>query len=285
MKLKRVYLEISNICNLSCSFCAPNNRLKRSLTYAEFNKIALEIKSISDYIYFHIQGEPLLHPLLNDFLNCCKQIDLKVQLVTNGTLLSSHASDLLSNQALRKISFSLHSINEHKMTEDAYLNPIIDFASKADIQGYPNVELRFWNCKLDSLDDRSLLLLNKIIHHFDCSLSIKELIEQKNVTLSKHVFLHFDEPFIWPDLNQLEQTSVGTCHGARDMIGILSNGEVIPCCLDYEGNLSFGNIFNTSLSEMLASPRFKALQEDFKQYRINEPLCKKCSYRLRFNRK
>ena len=96
MKLKKVYLEISNVCNRSCAFCPGTTRRAHFMDFEHFKRAAIEVKTVSDFVYFHVMGEPLLHPELEQMFEFCHTIGLRVIITTNGTLLSKQESILLS---------------------------------------------------------------------------------------------------------------------------------------------------------------------------------------------
>ena len=84
---KRIYIEILNYCNLNCPFCNKTTKDKKYISRDEFNHILKEIVPYTDYIYLHVQGEPLLHKDLINFLIDAKEMGLNINLTTNGTLL------------------------------------------------------------------------------------------------------------------------------------------------------------------------------------------------------
>lgn len=275
MKLKRVYLEISNRCNLRCSFCTDCHRSPRDLSLDEIEHILPQIKQISDYIYLHVKGEPLLHPLFNQILDRMEYYQLQVQLVSNGTYLKDHF-DLLNRGCLRKISFSLHSIPYQPLSVEEYMQPLIDFANQASLQKHPYCEFRFWN--QDHWDEQSKNCLNRLLN--EATLTRTKKID--SFFWKEGVFVHFDQQFEWPQQAHSDDT-VGFCHGGHHMIGILSNGTVVPCCLDDRGTVALGNIFTESLNDILSNSRYQALVQGFRQRKVIEPLCQKCSYRHRFD--
>jgi len=69
----RVYIEITNICNKSCSFCHGTKRAPKIMSFDEFDKITDKLKGITQYLYLHILGEPLLHPQITDFITCASK--------------------------------------------------------------------------------------------------------------------------------------------------------------------------------------------------------------------
>lgn len=55
MKFKRIYVEITNVCNLSCSFCSLTRSDKREMTPDEFEIVMRKICDYTDYVYFHVK--------------------------------------------------------------------------------------------------------------------------------------------------------------------------------------------------------------------------------------
>ena len=122
MELERVYLEISNICNLSCPFCSAVTRPPRRMSRGEFDHIIAELKGCTKYLYFHVKGEPLLHPDLPYFLKLCEDEGFQVHITTNGTLLKEQSELLLSSGSVRQVNLSLHSLSgrDRAFAEDVY---------------------------------------------------------------------------------------------------------------------------------------------------------------------
>ena len=84
---KRMYLEITNVCNLRCAFCPGTNRPQRFMTPEEFRQLAARLRPYGTYLMLHVMGEPLLHPQLAELLDIAGALGFRVCLVTNGTLL------------------------------------------------------------------------------------------------------------------------------------------------------------------------------------------------------
>ena len=100
--------------------------------------------------------------------------------------------------------------------------------------------------------------------------------------LGDKVFLEHGDKFDWPDLTAPEGSGTVFCYGLHDQLGILCDGTAVPCCLDHEGDLALGNIFEQSMEEILASPRAMAIREGFRHREAAEELCRKCGYARRF---
>lgn len=290
-KYKRVYIEITNICNMNCSFCIKTKRPASFMTLKQFESILEQVKSYTEYLNFHVMGEPTLHPQLEDFLNLADQEHFQVNLTTNGTLLYGKTADiLLSSPALRKISISLHSFeaNTTSFSLQDYLSQIICFSQRASDTERLITALRLWN--LDGTETKGEHLLNQPIletlkKRFSLQTIPNTLKEHHDVTLAPRVFLQAAEKFEWPDISLEPKTNHVFCHGLRDHFAILCDGTVVPCCLDHEGDITLGNLFQTPLTEILQSPRAKSIYRGFSARTAVEALCQRCGYAQRFSKK
>ena len=122
-RFKKVYLEITNVCNRDCAFCPKTKRTPGFLAEADFVCLLDKLRPWTDFLYFHLMGEPLLHPALGRFLALAGARGFRVILTTNGTLLPQAAGTLLASPALHKLNVSLHSFeaNQGGSLED-YVN-------------------------------------------------------------------------------------------------------------------------------------------------------------------
>ena len=278
--LKKVYIEITNCCNLSCVFCPGTKREKHFMTAEEFGKVLHNIRGETEYIYFHVMGEPLLHPKLGEFLSMAAESGFKVCITTNGTLLDQAAQTLLAASKLHKISISLHSLegNGSKQPLLAYLESCWVFCEKAAAKGII-CALRLWNEGGANAENEKI---EAFLHEKTEGRAWEEL-RFGSKKLAEKIYLENAARFDWPDMTA-EKVETQFCYALRDQAGILADGTVIPCCLDHEGDIPLGNIFEKPLGEILASPRAKALYDGFSARRPSEELCRRCGYAARFNK-
>ena len=104
----RVYVEITNICNLRCSFCHGHSRAPRRMTAQEFSCVLDRLEGVTNHIYYHLMGEPLLHPELPSFIRTANGRGFRSVITTNGMLLDRVGSELIAAKP-HKVSISLHS--------------------------------------------------------------------------------------------------------------------------------------------------------------------------------
>lgn len=277
--LKKAYLEITDVCNLRCSFCRGTLREKGFISVQAFRAAAQKLRPHTEYLYLHLMGEPLLHPDLPALLAVCAALRFKVVVTTNGVLLPQRGAALLACPALYKVSVSLHSFEGNGGAEGpaltAYLTGVCDFAERAAANG-AIVALRLWNGGgADGLNPAILRYLRERFPH--------PAAHRTGLTLAEHVYLEYGERFDWPD-PEAEERDVRFCMGLRDHVGVLYDGTVVPCCLDADGAIPLGNIFTEELEEILSSPRARAIYDGFSRGRAVNGLCRRCGYAERFNR-
>lgn len=271
----RVYVEITNICNMSCSFCHGHSRPPRRMSAAEFARVLEQLDPSISYLYYHLMGEPLTHPDLPLFLRMAAERGLRSVLTTNGTLLARRGEELLDSP-LHKISVSLHSFEKGSKTSlSAYLSEVSEFAQRAAQRGII-VVLRLWN--RGAAEDRNDEILAYLHRRFDGAWGENA----RGFRLREKLFLEWGDRFVWPDRDAPDTGEAVACYGMRDHFGILCDGSVVPCCLDSEGAVTLGNIFRDNLSDILASPRALAIKQGFERHYAAEDLCRRCGYATRF---
>lgn len=276
MKFKKVYIEITNNCNLSCSFCKNNKREKKFMTKNQFNTIVEKIKPYTKYVYLHVKGEPLLHPDLDEILKICDTNDLLVNITTNGTLLKNKQKVLLQHKCIRQINVSLHCEQD---LPNYYENV---FSCCKELAKNIYISYRLWTLNNYKLDKKSTIIVDKITDFYHLSTgTVEKLYNDASIKIDNNTFVDKENLFSWPDLNS-DDDSNGFCYGLKTHIGILVDGTVVPCCLDGEGIITLGNIYDNSLDDILNSNRTKRIIEGFKNNKCSEKLCLKCKFKNRF---
>lgn len=269
--MKKIYLEITNICNLNCSFCHGTSREKKMMTSEEYEMLTDALAGSAEYLYFHLMGEPLLHPQLSHFIRNAKDKDFKPCITTNGTLLSQRGREL-AEAAPYRVSISLHAPEANgAFASDEYLEACIEFARVAAENG-SFVAFRLWNAGGENQGNKAIT--EKLKREFR-----GEWIRTRSgFRISDRIFIEHGEKFDWPDPNAPVYGEDVFCYGLRDQVGVLVDGTVVPCCLDADGRISLGNLFEAPLQEILSSQRAKAIYEGFTRHCPSEELCRHCGY-------
>ncbi len=276
LRFKKIYLEITNVCNLRCPFCPPGRRPPAFMGREEYLRALEQLRPYTQYLYFHVKGEPLLHPLLPEFLALAGERDFQVNLTTNGVLLARQRETLLAAPALRQLNLSLHSYQgeAHGAAAD-YIAAAADYARRAAALGKFTV-FRIWTLDRErGADQTSRKLLELLGRQFPQAGELAEHSGERSLALGEHIFLSFEEEFAWPSLSAPIIPGPGTCYGARRMLGVLCDGTLIPCCLDGEGECPLGNLFTEELADILARPPYGEMVRGFQERRITQELCRR----------
>ena len=283
-RYQRAYVEITNVCNLRCGFCAPPVRPAAFMEPDFFASVLEQLRPLTGEICLHVLGEPLGHPQFPVFPAICDQSWMSLNLTTNATLLPLHRQNILNAPALRQINFSLHSLLQGKEPDFSILEHVLAFCTEA-MEKRPDlyVNLRLWN--LDSLtfpreNALSGRLLERVAEYFGADVRVPP--GRKSRRLRGRVYLHRDTRFSWPGSATIPERERGCCHGLNTHFAILADGTVCPCCLDAGGRLALGNVRHADLEEILDGPRAAAMREGFAQGRLVEKQCRTCSYCRRF---
>ncbi|CAH1224935.1 GTP 3',8-cyclase [Paenibacillus plantiphilus] len=289
-KFKKFYIEITSVCNLACSFCPQTKRQAKFIGIEDFTKILDQVQPHTEYIYYHVKGEPLLHPKIDQLLDITHEKGFKVNITTNGTLLAKNRHKLLNKPALRQMNFSLHSFDGHEGSTDkeGYISSVLSFAREAAETSNMLISLRLWNLTKDNATNQERNRNREILEAIEQEFKLDYRIEEKFVRggglkIAERIYLNQDHEFEWPDLKEKEDEGKGFCHALRNQAAILVDGTVVPCCLDGEGVINLGNVHDKPFSEIIEDERATRLYDGFSRREVVEELCRKCGYRQRFS--
>jgi radical SAM protein with 4Fe4S-binding SPASM domain len=285
---KKIYIEITSVCNLACSFCPQTERKSNFIKLEAFHRILDQIKPHTKHIYLHVKGEPLLHPKLDELLDASHAKGFKVNITTNGTLITKAGPKILGKPAVRQMNFSLHSFDGHEgsTNREKYLADIISFVREA-VRHRMLISFRLWNLQKDNITNiernRNRQTLEILEKEFGLDYKIEEkVVPGSGVKIAEGIYLNQDHEFQWPSLKAPEDEGKGFCHALRSQAAILVDGTVVPCCLDGEGVINLGNVNSASFSDIVEGERANNLFNGFSRREAVEELCRKCGYRQRF---
>lgn len=276
--MKKVYVEITNNCNLNCSFCIKDNRMKKEMSIDEFETVLKKIDKYTDYIYLHVKGEPLIHNKLDEILSLTNKYKKYVNITTNGVLLKNKINILKKYNNIRQINISLHSENN----KDNYIDDILDAVDELKTIF---IVYRFWTLKDNKLDNKMLEYLSKIKEKYNINNELyNEIINGNNLKISNNIYINKDKEFEWPDISNNYYNENGFCYGLKNQIGVLVDGTITICCLDSFGVSNLGNIFNDDIEIIMNSEKVKNIIKGFNNRKVYLDICKHCSYKERFNK-
>lgn len=279
---KKIYIEITNVCNLNCKFCPETKRKKEFMTVEDFEKIIKKIHNYTNLVCLHVKGEPLLHNNLGELLKVLEKYNLKANITTNGTLIKEKLHILKNSKAIRQINFSIHSITQNVIETSKYLNDIFECVSELK---NVIISYRLWNLKAIKENDINVDIIKEIERYYNLENLKQTLTENEFVRLRKNLFINQDIEFTWPDIKKEAIIEKGRCLALKEQIAILVDGTVVPCCLDNNGDIPLGNIFTESFEDILKSNKSVEIKNNFENRIITCKLCKTCGFLKRLENK
>ena len=224
--INSVYIEITNVCNLHCSFCpcgtaasnandadngfaADNSSTSANRTFMDsklFETCSTGAQEIgATNVYFHVLGEPTLHPGFAHYVKKLEQTPLKLTLTTNGTTIERTGRQILASPAVRQVNFSTHAYAElPRETAERYLQNVLDFCSLAIIER-PDlyINLRLWNVGADEASSWNSYMLKRIHETFGVDITPGHFCSRhKSFNITGRLYLHEDTRFEWPSIDE-----------------------------------------------------------------------------------
>ena len=287
-RFEKIYVEISNVCNLQCDFCPEVVREKDVMGPELFRRVIADAAPLAEQVCLHLMGEPLTHPLFFEYVAICAEHELPVNLTTNGTLLSEPRAAALLHPIVRQLNFSIHSFASNFPGQDIgpYLEKIFAFTRRAfEVRPDLYINYRLWNLT-ETAESGNDDVIARVERAFGVEIEKRiDVRRQKGRHVLNRLYLNFDTRFDWPNPSSPLISETGTCRALSSHIGILSDGTVVPCCLDKEGVIPLGDAKRRTLGDILNDERAAAMAYGFQEGRLVEDLCRRCTFISRFDRK
>lgn len=269
---KRIYVELSNYCNLNCIFCTPTEKNSRMMSLEQYKNVINQIKNYTKEVCLHVLGEPLIHPDFSQIVKYTIDNDIDIMLSTNSRLIPKLKNELI-NLKIKTWNLSLHSTYDMKNQEEFILE-LLDFIKLYQEKYEATFHLRLW-AESNKLIKASNDKIRKIL--FDYYKYDGEILPR--IRLKERVILAYEEEFEWPKLDGIKTD--GYCLGGKSHVAILANGNAVLCCLDAKGYTTFGNVFNNSFSNIIRSEDYLHAINEFRNNRCYYELCSFCTYKNR----
>jgi MoaA/NifB/PqqE/SkfB family radical SAM enzyme len=315
-KVERFYIEVTNACNFNCDFC-PSTVSKRNpqhMDFSLFKKIVDEIsdEGITDTLAYYLMGEPLLYPQIFEAIEYAKERGLKVEITTNGSLLTDAVIEELVNRELDILVISVVTVNdkEHKFRnsritfENYYRRILRSVKLIRRLSSKLRIELRLINTytkrffdverDIDLGEDRKMfkedlsrfiINLSEIIEKDVPRKNLRKVLKKINFRSEQILWLQektgvFIRPFVdWGNAfnnRRIYPCRFGYCGLAFTNMGVLSNGDMVICCGDYDGNTSLGSLRDHGITQLLNSKMARKIMEGFYNYKIYHHHCRRC---------
>lgn len=262
------HIETTNACNLKCRFCyMHDDELLKQLGIQRgfmdltvFKKIICDMKSFPNKlkrIYFHLGGEPMLHPDIVEMISYAKQMDVAQELGTfsNGLLLTHELSDAVVEAGLDFIQISVEGTSAEKYEE--VTGKKIDYEKFLENVAY-FFKVSRGKCKVDcKIIDANLTTAEKEKFYADFQ------------NISDECYIEFLQDFL---PKELMDTSLGNgstttqegdalrekqvCTNPFYVITVYYDGMVGVCSCDYKRNPIVGDVKKDSLVSIWNNEKF-----------------------------
>lgn len=235
-----------------------------------FEKVCYEFYKKCDRMALHLLGDPLKNKNLPKYLEIATQYHHKIEIVTSGYYLHLWDFDFLLKAPIVQFNISLSAYSDPcNPKDDDYLARCLEFARfHQKNQSKCFVNLRMHTSRLD----------NDIAQKFCDAFGVECMFERKRIKLGEYLFLTLSKDFEWISKEETLLNANKLCHGLVMQIGVLSNGVVVPCCIDCEGGIKLGNIAHQSLDEILSSSLTQKIIQGFQKGVAYHKQCQKCTY-------
>jgi radical SAM protein with 4Fe4S-binding SPASM domain len=239
MTVQDAHVELTNTCNLHCSFC-PTNKMKRTKCFLPFSMVRKIVDDNPTVKIFGLSnwGEPLLYPDLLGVIKFLKQKGKYVGLTTNATLLDEKTAEKLVYSGLDRISFSVDGVGK-----------VYEKLRGANYKSVKNNILRFHE-------------VNKARVHTNIMVTVSK--ENENcISQIKREWGKYSKIMLQPVLTYEKNQRKGRCAQLlSNHLVILSNGKVVPCCVDYDGFTVLGDIRTDTLNKLYNSAKMNKMREN-----------------------
>ncbi len=270
---------------------------------------------LAEKVTFHVMGEPLLHPGFFNILDHAGRLNIRVGLTTNGALLVPETIRRIAERDLHQIDISLQTPQRDSFAAtrgtrvdfDRYRERLLDLLTACAVRPSPPIfKIRIMTTRFagrmrdqlgipdflgtaDALRETILEWTRLVRERLKTGPTDSEDLQRriKRITIygwnvieiSPKVFI---ETYVLTDWgNAFGQDTIieaghGYCFGMRDHFAILYSGDVVLCCVDFDGRTSIGNLAQSSLLDILNSPELESIMKGFKKGRLIHPYCRRC---------
>ncbi len=314
--IERIHVEVTNRCNFSCEFCPDSRmtRERGFMDPGLLEGILDEVAGtgLARTVHFHVMGEPLMYPGLVDAIRYASTRGLKTSITTNGSLLTDELLEALIEAGLTSITLSLQTPDEKtfrfrgaKGVEYGEYSERVRAVARRVMSG---AELELSICFLSSPLRRLIFPVMPDVSIADTSKDLKGYLQkwagyilegtgfesnlegvrkrlkrvgsfkENSVEICPNVTFKTRIMGDWAvhSLNSGVKARVGFCPGISENIGILWNGDVVFCCVDYDGRTVVGNVKETSIEECIGGELMQKAVKGFARLQVVNPHCQRC---------
>lgn len=279
-------VELTNYCNFKCAFCVGQQQGQRSRGYMDlemFKEICYQAKIYGALgIRLLRWGEPMMHPNFLEMVDIAKKHNLLVHVTTNGSLLEKVGYDNIIDSKLDSLIISFQGTCEKeykKLRKKDYndiVSKIIKLRNVRDNRGVNNPYITLSTTVTDETKEEInrfkenwLRVVDGVSIGYTCFKRLKDQESVKDYLSRKKILPHLFK-----------------CQEVMVKLSIDWDGTVSPCCLDYDQQLSVGNIKDSTLYELWHSDDTKSIRTLLTNKRQDMfSLCQTCELNYDFRGK
>jgi radical SAM protein with 4Fe4S-binding SPASM domain len=229
-------------------------RQKGHMDLDTFKQI-IDLNPELERIYLTNWGEPLIHPEIVQMIRYTHAKGKHSAITTNGTTLSKELSRELIESGLDLLKISVDGNKEtyQKIRGHSYERIESDIMEFLDIR--------------NRLGKKPWVEVSMLVFE-DTQEEIEQFLK-KWTPIADFVNLQ-------PKFFTIKRKKYSPCRDLWRILVVLWNGDVVPCCADFEGVLTLGNAKTTNLQSIFKSPAMKDIRK--KHIKKKPPsLCASCS--------
>lgn len=251
--------EPSGYCNYKCPFCPSSKENKRQGGFSDVDLYEKTIKEIGLYTYLmtiHGWGEPLFNKKLPDIIRLAHEHKIFTVVTTNVSLLTSELSREIISAKLDYLVLSIDGASQESYEKYRYggnfetvMNNLKELISlKKELHSsIPYVE---WQFIVFKHNEHEIKAAKKMA----CKLGVDNIIFMPAYTEDK-AFDASDKKYHLPKDSPLAKRN--DCKHLWSTLSFHWNGNVVPCCYDYNGRISYGNLVNDNFNQIWNNNRFQ----------------------------
>ena len=274
-----VQIQTQTGCNARCVFC-PNSLLapaipSHSMEWELFTKIADEITShpvarISPYL----MNEPLMDRELGKKIRYLaeerKHPETVIKINSNGALLDEVMGEALIESGLDRINFSVHGIRRETyesqmvgMKLERVLKNIDRFLELRERKGSTKPRVRVTMVRTKAIEEE----LDEIMAYWG-ERGVKVNVRPLENRAQKEIASKGLNPERWRPFT--------FCNRLFEQAYVLSNGDVVLCCVDWERTTILGNLREQTLEEIWNGRELMEIRRRYLEGDLDGLLCKRC---------
>ena len=283
-------IEPTNACNLECPLCPVGRKeLGRKTEHMSLDVYKSIIDDMERNLLLLVLwdwGEPFMHPRLPDMIEYASRRDIRTVTSTNAHFLNNDAyAEKVLSSGLSTLIVAIDSLNDESYSvyrrkgnlERAIAGLQNVIRIKKNLSSGTCIALRMVIMKQNEHEVASLRKLAKeidadrfVIKTLNPSCGSTNMDDNLLPKNPRYRRFEYDR-----DTGQRIRIDM-KCRRVWEMANILSNGDVVPCCFDYNSTMKLDNVKEKPFSEIWNSPAYRELRKKIYNEKDSIEKCRDC---------